>query len=55
MLKLLCSPYQHRKGALKMAFSHIVVAPVGHVRGIVSCQVSVDQLEEVRLKSGSFE
>ena len=29
-----------------------IVAPVGHIGGIVGCQVSVDQLEEVRLKSG---
>ena len=32
-----------------------IVAPVGHIGGIVGCQVSVDQLKEMRLKSRSLE
>ena len=32
-----------------------IVAPVGHIRGIVGCQVFVDQLKKVQLESGSLE
>ena len=32
-----------------------IVAPVGHIGGIIGCQVSVDQLKEMRLKSRSLE